>query len=175
MKKLKNLFSKRIPERNYYIVLSVSIIVILFTLICRTIYLNIKENVISKSVFADSNVKMINEEDMEFVLNEVNEAILYVSYTGVEEIYDSEKSIYKYAKDNELMDKMLYLDVSNEIKTGEYISKLRNVFPEVKSEITQAPMLIYIKDGKAQEAMSSELRVIDNKIFKKLTDKYEIK
>ena len=51
---------------------------------------------------------------------------------------------------------------------------LKEHFPEVKDEITTSPLLIYIKDGKAVEAISSELKTIDYIAFDKLVEKYEI-
>ena len=55
-----------------------------------------------------------------------------------------------------------------------YATILKSKFPEIKDEITSAPLIIYIKDGKGVEAMSSELKMIDYKVLDKLVSKYGI-
>ena len=44
MKKLRDLFKKSKPAKNYYIVLVVSVLVIVLTLVFRKIYLNYVES-----------------------------------------------------------------------------------------------------------------------------------
>ena len=51
---------------------------------------------------------------------------------------------------------------------------MKEKFPEIEEQITNAPLLIYIKDGVAVEAMSSELKLIDYVVLNKLIEKYEI-
>ena len=44
----------------------------------------------------------------------------------------------------------------------------------IDNELNSAPLFIYIKDGKAVEAMSSEFKMVDYKTLNKLVDKYGI-
>ena len=54
------------------------------------------------------------------------------------------------------------------------VSDLRNKFPEVSEKISIAPLVIYIKDGKAQDAISSEVSLIDVDDVKELIEKNEV-
>jgi hypothetical protein len=169
----KKMFAKRIPSKNYYIVLLVSVLVIIFSLYVRSFYLNYRASRINESVFADKTINQINTEDFNFAVGETNEAILYISYTGSNEVYDMERRLYREIKKKHLTEKVIYWNVTG-LKRDEYLSILKNTFPDIDDQITSAPMLIYIKDGVAMEAMSSELKLIDYKVLDNLITKYEI-
>lgn len=172
---MKNkLFIRNVPVKNYGIVLLVSIIVILLSLYIRVFYLNYKENRKNTSVFQDKSYKQVNANDLDFALGEMSNAILYVSYTGDNNIYLNEKKIQKELKKNNLSEKLVYWNINNLIKNEEYLKKLKEKYPKISTEITAAPLFIYIKGGEAIEAMSSELKIVDYKVLNKLIDKYNI-
>ena len=173
MKSIKKLFNTKIPAKNYFIVFLVSILVIIVTLYIRSFYLNYYESEINTSVFFNKNINQMNTSDFDYALNGVSEAILYVSYTGNKDIYNMEKRLYKELKKKNLTNKIIYWDVS-EFNNDSYIDDLKEKFPEIEEQITNAPLLIYIKDGVAVEAMSSELKLIDYVVLNKLIEKYEI-
>ena len=87
MKKIK-LFDKKIPTRNYFIVLVVSVLVIIACLYLRTFYLTYRNNKLSTSVFSSQKIKQINTKDINFALTETGDVLLYVSYTGNNDIYN---------------------------------------------------------------------------------------
>ena len=78
MKKMK-LFDKKIPTRNYFIVLVVSILVIIACLYLRTFYLTYRNNKLSTSVFSSQKIKQINTKDINFALTETGDVLLYVN------------------------------------------------------------------------------------------------
>ena len=166
--------NKNISSRNYFIVMVVSVLIIVVVLYARTFYLNYKNNKVNVSVFNDQKINQINSDDFDFALSEISsEIILYVSYTGSSEIRSMESKLYKEIEKKNLTDKIIYWDVTNS-KNSEYIETLRKRFPEIKDQINSAPLFIYIKDGKGVEAMSSELKNVDYKVFNKLVSKYNI-
>ncbi len=169
---LMNKIFKKIKSNNYYIVLITSVIIIILTLLLRSLYLDIRNKQISESIFSNKNINQINDYDLNFALDELNEAILYVSYTNSKEIYKMEKKLYKEIKKNNLTDKIVYMDVTN--FKDSYIDLLKNKFPNVSYEIVNAPILIYIKNGQAVEAVSSELKLINYKVLNDMISKYEI-
>lgn len=173
MKKIKELFSKKIPKKNYYIVLGVSVIIIVLTLYSRKLYLNYLDNSKTSS-FEDKTINQINNEDFDYALTEVSEAILYVSNSSDEEVANIDKKIYKLFKKKSLIDKVIFWDVSDIYTSGEYISTLRNKFPEISDKISVAPLLIYIKDGKAHDVITSEYSLINEDDVKGLIEKNEI-
>ncbi len=157
---------------NYYTVLMVSIIVIIATLCFRNIYLKIQENQKNTSVFSNNKITQVNLDDIDYALSEVNEAILYVSYTGSTQINKMEKRLYKEIKKKDLVDKIIYLDVTD--YKDNYVQILKNKFPDVKYEIESAPLFIYIKNNEAIYAISSELNLINYKVLNDMVSKYEI-
>lgn len=169
------LFKKKdIPRKNYYIVIAVTILVVLLMIFVRSFYLSYKSSKLSNSIFSNKIVNQIHMDDFDFAIAEISDAILYVSYTGSNEIYTMEKRLFKEIENNNLTDKIIYLDVTKYNKNNKYIKTLRDKFPNIDNEINSAPLFIYIKDGQAVEAMSSEFRMVDYKILNKLVDKYEI-
>lgn len=169
------LFKKKdIPRKNYYIVITVTILVVLLMIFVRSFYLSYKSSKLSNSIFSNKIVNQIHMDDFDFAIAEISDAILYVSYTGSNEIYTMEKRLFKEIENNNLTDKIIYLDVTKYNKNNKYIKTLRDKFPNIDNEINSAPLFIYIKDGQAVEAMSSEFRMVDYKILNKLVDKYEI-
>ena len=177
MKKLKkklDLFDKKIPTRNYFIVLVVSILVIIVSLYLRTFYLTYRNNKLNTSVFLDQKIKQINTKHANFALTETGDVLLYVGFTGNNEIYDNEKKMYSILEKKNLLDVFLYWNVSDYGDKTDYLVVLKDKFPNIKDQITGAPLLIYIKDGEAQEAMSSELKYINYKVLNKMIEKYGI-
>lgn len=165
---------RKVPTHNYFIVMIVAVLTIVVMLYIRSFYLSYQVNKINDSVFFDKSINQVNTEDLSFTLSETTDAILYVSYTGSEEIYDMEKKLYKQMKKDNLIDKVIYWNITDIRSSNEYIRILKEKFPSISSEISSAPLLIYIYNGEPVEAMSSELKVIDYKVFDKMVDKYEI-
>ena len=171
-----NLFNKETPRKNYMIVLIVSILVIVFALYVRVIYLNNKDNIRDKSIFERENsvISSINIDDLEFVVSESNNIVLYISYNGNQDIKNIERKLYRDIVRNDYVDKVLYLNVSELKDNNKYISKLKEKMPNIKGDISDAPIMVYIKEGEAIEAVNSEFKMIDFSVLEKLFEKYEI-
>ena len=172
MKLFKEKFDKKIPKKNYYIVLVVSILVIIITLYIRSFYLNYKANQINNSIFYDKTINQINADDIDFIIDETPEAILYVGYTGSSKVANLERKLYREFEKKDLIDKVIYLNVTELMNDNEYIKLLRNKFPN--EDIGKAPMLIYIKDGEVVDVLNSNNRMIDIKALNELLNKYGI-
>ena len=86
---------KKIPNKNYYVVLVVSIIVIIVTLYVRSFYLNYINNYKNSSVFYDKTISQVNIDDLKYAVNETSESFLYIGFTGDRKVYNLEKKIYK--------------------------------------------------------------------------------
>ena len=163
---------KNIPSRNYFIVIVVSVRVMVVVLYTRSFYLNYKASKVNESVFSNHKINQINDDDFNYALRETSsEMILYVSYTGSSEINSIENKLFREIEKKGLTDKIIYWNVTD---NKNYLETLRSRFPEIKDQINNAPLFIYIKDGKGIEAMSSELKNVDYKVFNKLVSKYNI-
>lgn len=164
---------KKIPARNYFIVFVIAVLTVALVMYIRTFIISYRENISSVSIFKD-NVQSINVSDLDFTIPEAGEVVLYVSYTGNLKINSMEKILYKKIEDKNVKDKIIYLDVSEYLDNNEYINILKKKFTKVESQINTAPLFIYVKDGVPEEAMSSELKMIDYKVLYKLLEKYDI-
>lgn len=163
---------KNIPSRNYFIVIVVSVLVMVVVLYTRSFYLNYKASKVNESVFSNHKINQINDDDFNYALRETSsEMILYVSYTGSSEINSIENKLFREIEKKGLTDKIIYWNVTD---NKNYLETLRSRFPEIKDQINNAPLFMYIKDGKGIEAMSSELKNVDYKVFNKLVSKYNI-
>ena len=173
MKKLINFFSKKTPERNYYVVLIVSVLVVVLTLTFRNIYLSYLNHYVNISHFSDKSINQINTDDFDFTLSEVNEGILYVSYTD-DDLKNIDRKLYKLFKKKSLIDKIIYWNVDDLQKDSKYLSMLRNRFPEISDNISLAPLVIYIKDGKAVKVICSEYELINYDMVEDMIEEYGI-
>jgi hypothetical protein len=164
---------RKIGIRNYFIVLVVSVLTIALTLYVRSFIINYRNCAVSESIFS-SEVQEINMVDIDYMIPETGECIILVSYTGNMKINSMENTLYKNIEKTSLKEKIVYLNVDDYLVDSEYIKILKNKFPSIESEINTAPLFIYVKNGEAIEAMSSELKLVDYKVFNKLVNKYEI-
>ena len=163
---------RKITLRNYFIVLMVTILTITIVLYTRKFITDYNENINNISILED-NTQSINISDLDYIIPETKDAIIYVSYKGNKEINSVEKKLYNKIKNTIIKEKIMYLDVSDYLDNSRYISVLRDKFKNIENEINTAPIFIYIKDGKAVEAMSSELKIVDYNVLKELEEKYK--
>lgn len=164
---------KKISLRNYFLVIVVSILVIAIALYIRAFYINYNSEVVKSSVFKEK-ISEVNFNELDYTIAEAGDALLYVGYTGNKDIYEMEKRLLKEIEKKSLVEKILYLDVSEYLENDEYVVKLKKEFSNIKNEITSAPMFIYIENGEGVEAMSSELKMVDYKVFNNIVSKYEL-
>ena len=165
--------SKEVSSRNYFLVIIVSVLTVALVLYVRTFIVNYKNNVISVSPFS-GEVNELNINELEFAMAETSDALIYVSYVGDRDVYNMEKRLLKEIKKKSLNEKIIYINVTDYAENQEYLSILKAQFPDIQNQISGVPMLIYIENGVAKEAYSSELKIIDYKVLNKLIDKYEI-
>ena len=107
MRKIKDLFERKIPAKNYYLVLVVTILIVVLCLYIRTFYLSYKANEMNNSVFSDKAINQINESDLNFAVNETGEAILYVSYVGPKKIKNMERKLLKEIENKNITDRII--------------------------------------------------------------------
>ena len=165
---------REVPIKNYYIVLIVSVLVIIITLYVRSFYLSYQASKINNSVFYDKSINQMNTDDFDFALEEINEAILYVSFFDYPKVYNMEKKLYNEFEKRHIIDKVIYWNVSDVKDNKEYIKILKNKYPVTADKINTAPLIIYIKDGEAMDAIDSSHGLIDANQLKELLTKYGI-
>lgn len=162
---------RKIPARNYFIVLVVSVLVIILTLYLRAFYLNYQLSKSNVSYFAYKKVNEISTNDFDFILSESTDNILYISYKGTSELTSLDRKVYREFEKNNLLDKVIYWDVTNLKNNNEYITILKQKFPEVESSIVECPMIITIKNGTAFEVIKIDDDFIKEKQIEDIVEK----
>ncbi len=159
---------KVIPVKNYIIVIVIFIITVIIT-----IYINswIKTYKISNDIspMVDS-VQEITLSDLEATMSETSVAILYIANNSN---FELDNDILKRVNADELNDYFYYMNVGN-VPEDESINALKNFFNNLSDDINSVPMLIYIKDGKAEKIIDSENRTITVNDFNVIVDSYLI-
>jgi len=126
----------------------------------------LSQNAIFGKNFADNIIKQLQGP----YVGEEKESI----QTQLSKYLKNSNDIFRKNLIKLLLKKIIYLDITNHLENNEYTVNLKKQFSNIENEITTAPMFIYIENGEAIEAFSSELKLIDYKIFNKIIDKYEI-
>lgn len=173
MKKKGEVKKDNVSLKNYFIVIIVSVLTIATGLYVRAFYINYNKDLVNQSVMKDK-VSEVNFNELDYIVSESSNSLLYVGYTGDKNVYNMEKRLLKEIEKKSLSDKVLYLDVSDFLDNNDYLNKLKKQFSNIENQITNAPMFIFIENGKAVEAMSSELKMVDYKVFNNMISKYEL-
>ena len=85
-----------------------------------------------------------------------------------------EKKLYKEFEKRNIIDKVIYWNVTDLKDNKEYIKTLKNKYPVTADKINKAPLIIYIKEGEAVDVIDSSHGLINVKDLKELLTKYGI-
>ena len=155
--KKREVVEREIPAKNYFVVLTVSIVVIIFTLYFRAFYLNYQVYKQTGSYFTYKKVNEITASDFDFILSEADDNLLYIGSTSREN-YSLEKKLYREIEKYNSVDKLLYWNVSDYLEDDKYIEILKRKFGNV--EIYEEPSMIVIDGGVAKGSYK-----VDNELF----------
>ena len=138
---------RKIKLKNYiylFLVLTVSIGVMVGFYMWHLSY---KENVL-KTPIMDEYLYSINYNELDNYVMDNGYALIYVSVLEDEGIRNFEEKFKKYIKNNELSNKMLYLDLTEVSKDSNLYSELINKYRVKKKSVDNLPCLLLFKDGK---------------------------
>ena len=110
-------------------------------------HLSYKENIL-KTPIMDEYLYSINYNELDNYVMDNGYALIYVSVLEDEGIRNFEEKFKKYIKDNELSNKMLYLDLTELSKDTNLYSELINKYRVKKKSIGDVPCLLIFKEGK---------------------------
>lgn len=148
---------KKIPARNYLILLILSIITIVLVFYLATWYKTSQEYYKNNSILSNY-LSEIHTEEISSYLLDTPEVVIYAASSKDETIKPFEKEFKKLLEEHEIKNNVLYLNTSKEenAKFVEEIKKWSN------KKITELPLpnLIYFKDGKIKAVMYKGEKVI---------------
>ena len=174
-------FSKNeryIPIKNYVIAFGIVVAAVLLTMYGFSWYNVLKDGRIAQSYLVKEKV-ISNEiqslKEVDAVFAEVpEEYFIYISYTGSEDIYNTEKKMKKVINDYDLNDKIYYLNVTSIKDDKDYIDKI-NESLKLEEKVTQVPTIVYIKEGKVVDIIKrSDDNIMNVGDFQKMLDIYYV-
>ena len=155
---------KEIPLKNY-ILLSIVLILTIVVVIYFFLWKNTYEKSKLQTPILDDYLLVINYNELNNYLVENKDAIIYVSKLNNENIRLFENKFKNIINKNNLNNKILYLDLTEELKENNIVKKLNKKYGK---EMTEVPTIVIIKDGK----ISSSYNIKENKYNIKLLEKY---
>jgi len=139
---------KKIPKKNYLIIVILTIFTILLTLFLMKTYNNTKKNV-SRISF----VSEIKANELDAYITESQETIIYFVETKNEQL---ESELEKFTKENNLQDKYVYVDLNNvgdkfyENFYVKYVNETWSIDIKIK-----APSIFIIRNGKIERYLNN--------------------
>lgn len=150
---------RKVPTKNYiylFIIIIASIALMLYILEWYKTYNESKLN----TGILNNYLQVINYNELDDYIVENKNAVIYVTILGNEEIRKFENNFKNTIMDNNLRDKMLYLDITNENQN--------NVKNKLKIE-NNLPYLVIYTNGKITDTYSiAEKKYNTKKIIKYL-------
>ena len=155
---------KEIPLKNY-ILLSIVLILTIVVVIYFFLWKNTYEKSKLQTPILDDYLLVINYNELNNYLVENKDAIIYVSKLNDESIRLFENKFKNIINKNNLNNKILYLDLTEELKENNIVKEINKKYGK---EMTEVPTIVIIKDGK----ISSSYNIKENKNNIKLLEKY---
>ena len=155
---------KEIPLKNY-ILLSIVLILTIVVVINLFLWKNTYEKNKLQTPILDDYLLVINYNELNNYLIENKDAIIYVSKLNDESIRLFENKFKNIINKNNLNNKILYLDLTEELKENNIVKEINKKYGK---EMTEVPTIVIIKDGK----ISSSYNIKENNYNIKLLEKY---
>ena len=173
MKKIDIVEKRKVPLRNYLILIIIGIVTVSLTFYINEWVKTYNENKLSVSPLY-GNVNEVNIDELNVALTEANKAILYVSYNNDKDIYKMEEKLLKKIQKEDLFNYVIYLNITDYMLNDEYLNILKTRFPNITDSIMKAPLFIYVENGEAKSIINSNKTLIDSGDFISLVEIYEI-
>lgn len=164
---------KIIPSRNYLILIGVIILVISACFAFYNLYNIYKDNKSKTSPLANKEVLY---EDLKETTKELDaDTFLVISFTSDEQIHNNENEIKKYLKNNNLIDNVMYLNVSELMTEQNFLRDLNATLNLAENlEIKKFPALVYYKERIPTFTIDSKDHLLNKDDFIQVIDMYEI-
>lgn len=137
---------RKVPFKNY-IILGIVLLVSMFLLYYFYMWVDAyNESKLNKPIM-DKYMEVINYNELDNYLIENPNTIIYVSVLENKEVRDFEKKFKKLFINNEIDNKILYLDITNEINDKSVKEMLKERYSINSVSILNVPSIIVFDDG----------------------------
>ena len=168
MKNIKK--EKEVPNKNYIIVVTVFMACFVLIILGASWYKGYKDYEFNKPLIAET-ITEINTKEIDNYLTENTDTLIYIGDPGDKNSKKIEKKLKDFINENNLKDKMVYINLSKVGNVDTFLSDLNQKY-SINKNITKYPAVIIIKNGKIVDFVSKtnyENLTID-KIDKKLKE-----
>ena len=143
---------RKIPLKNY-LVLGIVVVVSLFLLYYFYMWVEAyNEDKLNRPIL-DRYMEVINYNELDDYLVENPDTILYISVLENSEIREFEKKLKGLFKSNQIEQKVLYLDLTEELKNKKIRTEILNKYTINTKSMLNVPMVMVIENGYIKKAL----------------------
>ena len=152
--------TKTIPTKNYLIVVGMIVLIISACFAIYNLHGIYQENKITKSLFNKNSIKY---EDLSDITKDMSaDTFLIIGYTQDSKVYQNEKEIKQLLKKQDLLDHVLYLDMSEKKNEENYLDNLNSTLKlEGTNVIKGIPAVVFYHEGEVTKVVSQGVRKDD--------------
>ena len=164
--------TKEISKTNYFILGALIVLVISICTATYNVYSIYKEY--KKGLVSPLNIsKEVDYKELSSTTNEMLEdTFLVISYSGDEDIYENEKALKLVFRKYELLDNIIYVDVTEAMEEENFIEDLNKALSlDDNHKVTAVPTIIYFKEGTVKSVIKSKNGIIDSETLKSIIEK----
>lgn len=164
---------KNIPSINYLILLGVIILIICACFASYNLYNIYKNSQINISPLATNEVLY---EDLKSTTSEINaDTFLLISYVEDEEVYANEKDIKKSLNKKNLLDNVIYLNITDYKDVPNFLNDLNKTLNlEGNLKVKKFPAIVFYKEGEPTTTIDSSDHLINSSDFEQIIDMYQL-
>lgn len=164
---------KKIPSKNYVILLGIIILVICACFAANNLYHAYKENKVRTSPLA---TKQVLYADLKNTTKEMNaDTFLVISYLENESVHSSEKDIKKVLNKYNLLDNVIYLDITDYRNNQNFFEELNTTLNLTGNlQVKKFPAVVYYKEGIPTYMIDSKDHLLSSGDFEQLIEMYEL-
>lgn len=156
-----------IPKKNYFIlgiVLIISFILVYYFFMWTVAFNDTKTNI----PILDKYMDVINYNELDDFLIENGNAIIYVSVLDDNNTRNFEKKFKNVVENNELVNNVLYMDISEEINDNVIKNQMDSKYISGNAKMSDVPTIIVFENGKLRaiyNVKENEYDIERTKIF----------
>ncbi len=164
---------RKIPLKNYIllaITLIITIILVIYFYMWKRTY---EENKINNLVM-DKYIQEINYNELNDYLIENKSIVIYSSTLGNTKTKKFEEKLGKLIEENALTNRILYLNLTNELKDKNLKNEILKNYPELNNTNIKDPLIIIFNNNKIISIYNIKENHYDIEKLKKYLEKEEI-
>jgi len=148
---------RKIPVKNYVIYGVIVVVTLLAVFYLNEWYKAYKISELNNSYIA-KHVQELNYDEFNNYVQENPNGIVYIGITDSEECLNFEKKLYQVIKSNDLIEDMVFLNLTEISNQSNYLSRVQTDYYNsgVSTPLTNVPSVAIMRNGKFVDIIISE-------------------